>query len=408
MKYIFSNLKNFVQKNTMIFILFIVCLTVDVLVILFSHGAFQNFKASKELEAQKAYANFYTISFGDIIDESQDPNGRPVYYGSDTITMSEFLSILDKLDSNTKSSLPGMYFMFQPDDSDMPSDDCYISDPDSEGGSYYPHSAVRIEFDEQLGDYSYHDKYLDNISIRKGRYFTKEEYASEQKLVFMPSYTKDELIGKTIKLLGDEYTVIGIMGDRGGDDFQVPYKNLGDNCKISSINFLDDQVVDRKSFDKFKKAFTDNLETAVNFPPIETVDMSEIKFYNSLLYISVAVAVLSAINLAMLFRYVIKSRNRQTSVFLLCGCTRNKIRRMYIAEISLLSVVIYAVFAVVFHFGIIPVLRIFFEFIDVAYNIKVYLTIFGVYILSIYLFLNIVIIRSNKASPVELLKERGR
>lgn len=45
MKYVFINLKNFAVKNVLIFILFIVCAVTDVLIILFSHGAFQNFKA---------------------------------------------------------------------------------------------------------------------------------------------------------------------------------------------------------------------------------------------------------------------------------------------------------------------------------------------------------------------------
>ena len=47
MKYVFINLKNFAVKNVLIFILFIVCAVTDVLIILFSHGAFQNFKKSK-------------------------------------------------------------------------------------------------------------------------------------------------------------------------------------------------------------------------------------------------------------------------------------------------------------------------------------------------------------------------
>lgn len=35
--------------------------------------------------------------------------------------------------------------------------------------------------------------------------------------------------------------------------------------------------------------------------------MAEIKFYNSVIFMSVAVAIASAINLAMLFRYIIRS-----------------------------------------------------------------------------------------------------
>ena len=71
MKYVFINLKNFAVKNVLIFILFIVCAVTDVLIILFSHGAFQNFKASKDFEKQKKYVFNYTFSFGDIIDTQE-------------------------------------------------------------------------------------------------------------------------------------------------------------------------------------------------------------------------------------------------------------------------------------------------------------------------------------------------
>lgn len=36
------------------------------------------------------------------------------------------------------------------------------------------------------------------------------------------------------------------------------------------------------------------------------------------------------------------------------------------------------------------------------------MTIFGIYIISIYLFLNIVILFTNKKSTVEMMKERGK
>lgn len=183
---------------------------------------------------------------------------------------------------------------------------------------------------------------------------------------------------------------------------------MGDNCTISSISFLDDNALDTESFFKLKKAFSEVLTCNVNFPPIDTIDMTEIKFYNSVIFMSVAVAIASAINLAMLFRYIIRSRAKQTAIFMLCGCTSNKIRRMYIAEIGMISVTIYVIFALVFNYALLPKLTLFFEYIKVAYNFRVYMTIFGIYIISIYLFLNIVILFTNKRSPVKMMKERGK
>ena len=288
----------------------------------------------------------YTFSFGDIIDTQEDSDGRILsYFGTDSITPVQLREVLDKLDDNSKASMPGMYFGLMFDQDELKIDECF------DGGQPYLMSAVRIQYDEELNDYSLYESYVDNMSIRKGRYFTKEEYASNENLVVLPSGAKDDMIGKNVELLGKSYKVIGIFGNTVQEEFQVPFKTLGDNCTISSISFLDDNALDTESFFKLKKAFSEVLTCNVNFPPIDTIDMAEIKFYNSVIFMSVAVAIASAINLAMLFRYIIRSRAKQTAIFMLCGCTSNKIRRMYIAEIGMISVTIYVIFALVFNYA---------------------------------------------------------
>jgi len=126
MKYVFINLKNFAVKNVLIFILFIVCAVTDVLIILFSHGAFQNFKASKDFEKQKKYVFNYTFSFGDIIDTQEDSDGRILsYFGTDSITPVQLREVLDKLDDNSKASMPGMYFSLMFDQDELKIDECF-------------------------------------------------------------------------------------------------------------------------------------------------------------------------------------------------------------------------------------------------------------------------------------------
>ena len=146
----------------------------------------------------------------------------------------------------------------------------------------------------------------------------------------------------------------------------------------------------------------------VLFPPVDTVDLSEVKYYNSIMFISLALAVASAINLAILFRYVINSRNKKSAVFLLNGCTKNKIRRMYVLEVLVISVIIFMIFSNLFHFVILPKLTFFFDYIKEVYNLKTYILMFLIFISSIYLFLNVVIIMNYQKSPVTLLKERER
>ena len=46
---------------------------------------------------------------------------------------------------------------------------------------------------------------------------------------------------------------------------------------------------------KLKKAFISIMGNQVLFPPVDTVDLSEVKYYNSIMFISLALAVASAI-----------------------------------------------------------------------------------------------------------------
>lgn len=106
------------------------------------------------------------------------------YFGTDSITPVQLREVLDKLDDNSKASMPGMYFSLMFDQDELKIDECF------DGGQPYLMSAVRIQYDEELNDYSLYESYVDNMSIRKGRYFTKEEYASDENLVVLPSGAK--------------------------------------------------------------------------------------------------------------------------------------------------------------------------------------------------------------------------
>lgn len=140
------------------------------------------------------------------------------YFGTDSITPVQLREVLDKLDDNSKASMPGMYFGLMFDQDELKIDECF------DGGQPYLMSAVRIQYDEELNDYSLYESYVDNMSIRKGRYFTKEEYASDENLVVLPSGAKDDIIGKNVELLGKSYKVIGIFGNTVQEEFQVPLK----------------------------------------------------------------------------------------------------------------------------------------------------------------------------------------
>lgn len=403
--YILKNLKSFAVKNTLVFVLFVVCLICDVLVILFSHGSFQNFKASISIEDSKKNAFMYSFCFGEIIDTFTDEiTGKTYSVSTESITVSQLNGILSSLSKETKSSMPGMYFQITIENGNTPYAEFLEAQEDGE--LIIPSYQARLEYDENAGEYGLYNNYVKNVSLKAGRYFTQEEFTNGDKVAVLPNNAKLSVLGQTVNILGEQYKVIGILGENSMEEIQIPYKNIPENATVREIMLLDDNALEAKSFSEFKNAFTENLPFAVNFPQIQALDLSTVKFYNSIMFLSVALSVASAVNLAMLFGYVVKSRSRQSGIFNLCGLTKNKIRRMYLVEILSVSTLIYVIFAFIYHKAVLPRLTRYFEFIEVAYNPKVYLTVFIIYIAAIYVFVNIAVILTNNASPVKMLKEK--
>ena len=159
MHYILKNLKQFSTKSTMIFVLFVVCEISAVLIILFSYGTFNHFQAEKDIESKMIDQQHFSISFGNIVDTIKDESGNTLYYNGDgVITVAQFRQVLDKLDDKTKSRLPGFYFIINNEDKGflnyLNNDEVVVQTNDEDISDLLPFIEFRLEFNENLNDYS--------------------------------------------------------------------------------------------------------------------------------------------------------------------------------------------------------------------------------------------------------------
>ena len=200
MHYILKNLKQFSTKSTMIFVLFVVCEITAVLIILFSYGTFNHFQAEKDIESKKIDQQQFSISFGNIVDTIKDESGNTLYYNGDgVITVEQFRQVLNMLDDNVKSKLPGFAFDVKNTDTGclkyLKSDESVIVEGEDEQSDFLPYIKFRLEYNKDLNDYRLYNEYLNNFSMSKGRFFTYKEYASDKNLIVLPIEGKEELLG---------------------------------------------------------------------------------------------------------------------------------------------------------------------------------------------------------------------
>lgn len=408
-KYIIKNIAVSMRKSSVIFALFIICCIVSVLVILFSHGVYQNYETMLTFENE--YWNFVEsipdISFGKITDTYVDEQAQLTnYLGDGKSTLGEFRKVLNLMDDKTKSSFTGFFMIynfkdtydFYPDRIDG------IDDGENEKG----HLLIsRIEYDESAHQYGLYSSLTKNISPTSGRYITQDEELSSANVLFITSDRDIDLIGHKVEFLNKEYEIIGIESLGNGNEYIVPFSTLPDDLTFSSVSLLTDKVITTDTYRKIKEAFTSVYGDNVNFPEFKTADTTEQTFYASIMLISIVLSVLSAINLAILFRYIMLTRRKRLAVFRLSGCTRIKARFMYLGEAAGISVLIFIVCSIVYHYVIIPRLTFAFPKIQDVYGIKTYLYLFVIFIAVLLLAINIIFSLQVEKQPVQMLKKAG-
>lgn len=397
MRYIFKNIIHSLRSNTLICLLYVVCTAAAVMAVLFSHGVYQNYSTDVYISGVSSDQKQAYYSFGEKLDRIE--NSKTVSYrGGGRAAVGEFRQVLALLSDDVKESFQGFFVKY---------------DTRSYGMDEYMHG--RLEYHAEVGRYGLYKEFTDNTHVTFGRYISDEEEYQGAKVCVMHSYPINDspapaaFVGDKITLFGSEYEIIGMWSesDAGSDDLSVPFASLPDDMPVSSISFLEGKVITTKAFnavnDAMKQVFGDN----VNIPEMETADVTEVKFYTAIVIISVVLSAIAAITLMILFRYIIFTRRRMISVLRLAGCTRGRAAVMFIAEAVGVSVLIFGLCAVIYHWLILPGLTFFFPKITEVYTIQTYLYIFAVFTGVLLLTMTVMVSLQLDRQPVDMFRRAG-
>ena len=368
MVYLIKNIKQFMTKHRFFFLLFVLCQVVSVIVLLFSYGIFQNFNIVKK-EA---------IIMEQMVEITFDKNGT------------EKLSEIKKAISNiSKENLEQINRFFISTSEDGKYIKMHIQ-YDNDGFIWEPEVAFNVE---------------DNLEY--GRVFTESEYRNGDKVVIV---SKNLATSDTIEILGEEYEIIGVRDEEKVPDnsVNISYYAPIDNLKTWLVVLSYDKLPSRAHYLHVKDAFESVFGDRVTFPEFETADVEERYYYNTVMIISVVVALLCAINFSVLYKYILTKRRKTLAIFRMSGCTARKARRLYITEIMLISVPLFALCTILYDRLMLPHLGKIFEYLVPAYSSVVYLTLFSIYTLIIYIVLNTMISNYISRTPVNLLKAGER
>ncbi len=365
MKHIIKNIRDFAKNQTLFFVLMVLCVVGSSIIMLFSFGVYQNFKLEK-LEFDRTQSEFHIYFYTSDKDElGQTINVE--YFGG--ITKGEVEECVTAFNETTYDALELIVVRY------VPKKENSISISAGKEFEKDVYSRFRYQNGRYIPNYASHENLkMGNIEM-EGTFFTEEMYNSGDKIV---RAVKNELNedGKWY-YEGIAYEPVLIMDGASND---VPFPAIEPDVEVEMVYF--DFYIPPSSaqyneiVDTFKAKFGDKMV----LDPIEPFYQEDYWLYDTIIMVAVMIAIVAAVNIVILYHYILLKRRKTLAVFMLCGCTKSRAVAMYLAESMLLTVPMYALSAAFYHYLLMPVLEKVFPFISTAYSFKLYALVFAIYV----------------------------
>lgn len=354
MEYVGRNLKSFIKKEPIIFGLMIICVITSVIVVFFSFGLYHHLE-QKKMDAKLGQTNILIGLDGEEADKAL--KGEVVKACMELpqdilqhcyFTASAQLRDADKIDNEMLSTLV-LHFSIKngkisvANIGDQLKKQKYIVEGDWFTANQIENGdQVCIAFDPNT-TYMYQDQ-------------KSESYCKQFEPKANGKYVVD----------GKEYTCIGYQ-DRVVTPL-VPITTLEDDIVIAEVGVFGDKVINREQYNAIQEVFEEYFGNAVYIAPLAIPDLDATEFYTTLTVCCVLMAVLSGVVLAMLYEYILLKRRKQLTIFRLCGLSLAKVRRMYIMECMLITMISMTVAFVLFWYGVLPWTKNIYEYIAQSYT----------------------------------------
>jgi hypothetical protein len=199
----------------------------------------------------------------------------------------------------------------------------------------------------------------------------------------------------TVEVDGREFTIVnsdysmGVLTAPITSFYNDTPLRLRNNSQCVFLEFTTD--ISRSQYDDIVGAVAVNMGENAKVPDMDISPATELFYYKTILLVSVMISVLAALNFAVLYRFVLQKRIKTLTIFRLCGCTKNRIVRLYLSECMLVGLPLFAATELAFDRLALPALSKIFEYIGYAYSPILYLAIFGIYAVSSFVVLLIMI-----------------
>ena len=287
---ILKNIKNSIKGYRSIYIILIVSQIISVLMAYFAYGVYGNF----QMEKVKFDFNTHVISS----------------YANNLVNAYEIKDIMDKFLKQSEDRLNYVNMWGEYGDYKIVASNTYEN---SEFG-----------FKEVYEDFEMYD----------GRYPTDAEINEAKNIVYTVNIGKP---GETLELDGDQYLISGVLHtDTDEKIVNVSIRAFPDKIPISFINLVFDDLPTVKDYNCFGSVLTNALGDRITIAEMKIRDEEYIIAMDSIITISVIIGIVTALDTALLYGYILNKRQRQMMIMGISGAKR--IHRVLINETEIVLV----------------------------------------------------------------------
>lgn len=368
--YILKNIRNLVKNSKSMLVILVLSMFVSFGILFFGIGLFYQYSRN----IQDGEIDNYAVGFS--INETITKNDMSKFIKSMPNEQLEDVSYITCFSSTQVSGI----------DEDVP-------------------VAFYIQYKNGSFEYSNEvfDSMIDDLVLMSGCFFTQEQYiAGDKKAIVMGGGNEFQTTPApdstdTVKAFGESYDVIGIINPGISKYYfyslYVPFNSLSDNTNLCDCAYFAlNKKITKSDYDELVKNIDEYFGDKVSIYDFSMDLKSNNSYYLTVIIISVLIAVLSALNVSILYNYIIINRSSQLNIMHIYGGKTFGLSLSTTNEIMLLMIPISIVAAFIYNIFLLPVLSIKFPLITEAYNVFIYGVIIVIYCAVTYL-LNLFILQ---------------
>ena len=378
MKYVLKNISIFFKNEPAIIALILLCISASAFVLNFSYGLYTNYQTA--------------------LNESELEIDRITPEISRYITKGDLQRYIESLQPDTLNGMLVIYATAELDNYGYPKKDC---------GDFYMRFVLHDHIYQVCQETK--DSWEKNGQIVNGRYIDNQEEQEGQLVAVIPMSTDETIdeIPSEIFLFGKPYQVIGVHKSGSGTPV-VPFLTVPSDLELKAIGFTFYRNITKKSYDDLISTAEKVLPGCLQFPSLSIPDNDSLYVYRTIILISVFISVVSALNFAILFLFILRKRSHSFAVFRICGARKIHIILIYLGECGAISIPVYLIGTLLFYVCLKMKFQYVFPYMVENFSPNVYKGLFMMYIIVTMIILGTVIVRNVETDIRQSLEEGKR